>query len=119
MSNHFPFSIAALGLSAALAAPVLAQDHAGHGAAAAVGTAGSSDAQAVMTAGEITRVDARSGKLTIRHEAIANLDMPAMTMVFSLQEPQSAAGLQPGARVRFHAEEQGGALVITRLEPAH
>ncbi|WP_370682109.1 copper-binding protein [Comamonas sp. GB3 AK4-5] len=116
MPNSFTTFIAALGLSAVLAAPALAQEHghAGHGAPAAAPAAG-----AVMTAGEITRVDARSGKLTIRHETIANLDMPPMTMVFNLQDPQSATGLQPGARVRFHAEEQGGALVITRIEPAN
>ncbi|RGE45463.1 hypothetical protein DZC30_09430 [Comamonas testosteroni] len=103
-------------LSMTLAAPVFAQDHsahAGHGAAAA-----SSNAEAVMTAGEITRVDARTGKLTIRHEDIKNLDMPAMTMVFALADSAKPADFKAGDKVLFHAEDKDGTLIITRIQPA-
>ena len=106
-------------LSAALATPVLAQDHsghAGHGSSAPASTAVASDA--VMTAGEITRVDARNGKLSIRHEEIKNLDMPPMTMVFGLRNPSLAAQFKPGDKVLFHAEDNNGALTITRIQPA-
>ena len=71
-----------------------------------------------MTAGDITRVDARSGKLTIRHDDIQNLDMPAMTMVFSLKDPAQATQYKPGDKVRFHAEDNNGALLITRIKLA-
>ena len=124
-------SIAALGLSLALSAPAWAQDHsahAGHGAAAtaaaappaptATPAAAGSTADAVMAAGDITRVDARSGKLTIRHDDIQNLNMPAMTMVFSLKDPAQATQYKPGDKVRFHAEDNNGALLITRIELA-
>ena len=124
-------SIAALGLSLALSAPAWAQDHsahAGHGAAAtaaaappaptATPAAAGSTADAVMAAGDITRVDARSGKLTIRHDDIQNLNMPAMTMVFSLKDATQAAQYKPGDKVRFHAEDNNGALVITQIELA-
>ena len=124
-------SIAALGLSLALSAPAWAQDHsahAGHGAAAtaaaappaptATPAAAGSTADAVMTGGDITRVDARSGKLTIRHDDIQNLNMPAMTMVFSLKDPAQATQYKPGDKVRFHAEDNNGALVITQIELA-
>jgi Cu/Ag efflux protein CusF len=110
-------SFSTLLLSAALATPALAQDHsghAGHGSSAPVATAEASNA--VMTAGEITRVDARNGKLTIRHEEIKNLDMPAMTMVFGLKEPALAAQFKPGDKVLFHAEDNNGALTITRIQ---
>ena len=123
-------SIAALGLSLALSAPAWAQDHsahAGHGAAAtaaaappaptATPAAAGSTADAVMTAGDITRVDARSGKLTIRHEEIKNLDMPAMTMVFTLADSAQPASFKAGDKVLFHAEDQNGALIITRIQP--
>lgn len=112
--------LSAIALSAALAAiaaPAFAQDHsshAGHGAAPTA-SAASTDA---MTAGEITRVDARTGKLTIRHEEIKNLDMPAMTMVFGLKDSSQAASLKPGDKVLFHAEDDGGSLTITRIQPA-
>lgn len=106
-----------LALSAALATPAFAQDHSAHAdhstaVAAAPGT------EAVLTAGEVTRVDARSGKLTIRHEEIKNLDMPPMTMVFALAESAKPATIKAGDKVLFRAEEKEGALIITRIQPA-
>lgn len=109
--------ITALGL--ALAAPAMAQDHSSHGHhGSAPAAAASSGAEAVLTAGEVTRVDARSGKLTIRHEEIKNLDMPPMTMVFALAESAKPAAIKAGDKVLFHAEEKEGALIITRIQPA-
>ena len=72
----------------------------------------------VMTAGEVTRVDPRAGKLTIRHEEIKNLDMPAMTMVFALQDASQLKDIKPGDKLRFHVEERNGALTITKIERA-
>ena len=120
MKNTLCTSLAAFCL--ALAAPAFAQDHsahAGHGAApAATPAADTTSADAVMTAGEITRVDARSGKLTIRHEDIKNLNMPAMTMVFGLKDAAQAAPFKAGDKVRFHAVDNNGSLTITRIEAA-
>ena len=114
-------SLYALLLSAALTTPALAQghaDHTGHATASSAASAATTTAtDAVMTAGEITRVDARNGKLSIRHEEIKNLDMPAMTMVFGLKEPALAAQFKPGDKVLFHAEDNNGALTITRIQP--
>ena len=72
----------------------------------------------VMTAGEVTRVDPRAGKLTIRHEEIKNLDMPAMTMVFALQDASQLKDIKPGDKLRFHVEERNGALTITKIKRA-
>ena len=109
--------ITALGL--ALAAPAMAQDHSSHGHhGSAPAAAASSGAEAVLTAGEVTRVDARSGKLTIRHEEIKNLDMPPMTMVFALSGSARPASFKAGDKVLFHAEDKDGSLIITRIEPA-
>ena len=114
-------SLYTLLLSAALTTPALAQghaDHTGHATASSAASAATTTAtDAVMTAGEITRVDARNGKLSIRHEEIKNLDMPAMTMVFGLKEPALAAQFKPGDKVLFHAEDNNGALTITRIQP--
>ena len=113
-------SLYALLLSAALTTPALAQghaDHTGHATASSAASAATTTAtDAVMTAGEITRVDARKGKLSIRHEEIKNLDMPAMTMVFGLKDPALAAQFKPGDKVLFHAEDNNGALTITRIQ---
>ena len=118
--NKITTSLYTLLLSAALTTTVLAQghtDHTGHGSASSAASAPTTTAtDAVMTAGEITRVDARNGKLSIRHEEIKNLDMPAMTMVFGLNEPALAAQFKPGDKVLFHAEDNNGALTITRIQ---
>lgn len=115
--NHTLLSLlAALGLCAALAGPARAQDHfahADHGEAPAA-----ADQELMLTAGEVTRVDARGGKLTIRHEDIKNLDMPAMTMVFPLADPQQAAQFKPGDSIRFRAEQVNGVLTLMHVERA-
>ncbi|MFM4702517.1 copper-binding protein [Aeromonas bivalvium] len=70
----------------------------------------------VMTKGVITRLDEGSGKVGIRHEAIANLKMPPMTMVFVAANPALIKGLKVGDAVRFHAENQSGKLTLTALQ---
>lgn len=75
-------------------------------------------AASTMTAGEVRKVDVDQGKVTIKHDAIANLDMPAMTMVFRADKPELLKGLKAGDKVRFHAESAGGALVVTHIEAA-
>ncbi|WP_440892200.1 copper-binding protein [Aeromonas dhakensis] len=70
----------------------------------------------VMTKGVISRIDAANGKVGIKHEAIANLKMPAMTMVFLVADPALLKDLQVGDAVRFHAESPAGKLTVTALQ---
>lgn len=72
-------------------------------------------AAAGLTAGEIRKIDAAQGKVTIKHEAIQNLDMPAMTMVFRLASADLLAQAQVGDKVRFRAENKAGAMVVTEI----
>lgn len=65
--------------------------------------------------GEIRKVDATAGKLTVRHGPIGNLDMAAMTMVFRVKDPGMLAQVQTGDKVRFTAERLDGLLTITSL----
>ncbi|MDN5505927.1 MAG: copper-binding protein [Comamonas sp.] len=121
MRNLFHTTLAALSLGIALAAPASAQDHsahAGHGGMADASAAASTSPTDVLTAGEVTRVDARTGRLTIRHEEIKNLDMPPMTMVFALSDSAQSASFKAGDKVLFHAEDKDGSLIITRIQPA-
>lgn len=71
-----------------------------------------------MTSGEVRKIDADQGKLTLRHEAIGNLDMPPMTMVFRVEKPELLKDLKPGDKVQFRAESQSGALVVTHIQKA-
>lgn len=69
-----------------------------------------------MTKGIISRIDEASGKVGIKHEAIDNLKMPPMTMVFLLADPALTKGLKVGDEVRFHAENPAGKLTVTQLQ---
>ncbi|MFM4775338.1 copper-binding protein [Aeromonas veronii] len=77
----------------------------------------SEQAAMVMTKGVITRLDEGSGKVGIKHEAIDNLKMPAMTMVFRVADPALLKDLKVGDAVLFHAENPGGKLTITQIQP--
>ena len=106
-------SASALGLLLATH-PAAAQnpaDHSSHATPVASVAAG-----AALTEGVITRVDARSGKLTIRHGEIANLGMPPMTMVFRVADPALLKDLKVGDAVRFHAENPAGKLTVTAIQ---
>ena len=65
--------------------------------------------------GQIRKIDAAAGKLTIRHGEIANLQMPAMTMVFRAA-PEILGQVREGEQVRFTAERIDGTLTVTSLE---
>jgi Cu(I)/Ag(I) efflux system protein CusF len=71
-----------------------------------------------MTDGEVRKVDPEQGKITLRHGPIRHLEMPGMTMVFKVSDPKLMATLKEGDKVRFAAERVGGAITVTRLEPA-
>ena len=69
-----------------------------------------------MTKGVISRIDAPNGKVGIKHEAIENLKMPPMNMVFLLADPALLKDLKVGDAVLFHAENPGGKLTVTQLQ---
>jgi Cu/Ag efflux protein CusF len=71
-----------------------------------------------MTEGEVRKVDMSTRKITIRHGAIKNLDMPGMTMVFQIRNPALFDAVKAGDKVRFRAEMAGAAMVVTAIEPA-
>jgi Cu/Ag efflux protein CusF len=69
-----------------------------------------------MSEGEVRRVDKTTSRLTLRHGALDNLDMPAMTMVFRVRDPAWLGKLNVGDKVRFVAERVDGNLTVTALE---
>jgi Cu(I)/Ag(I) efflux system protein CusF len=94
-----------------LALPVLA-------AALLVPAIASAQAVAPLTEGEVRKVDQEAGKLTIRHGDIKHLDMPAMTMVFTVKDKSMLAAVKPGDKIRFAAVKEGGKLFVTEMQPA-
>ena len=65
--------------------------------------------------GEIRKVDAQAGKLTIRHGPIGNLDMGAMTMIFRVRDPAMLTQVQAGDKVQFTVDRIDGLLTVTSL----
>lgn len=72
-------------------------------------------AESEMTSGEVRRVDAVQGKITIRHGEIRNLGMPPMTMVFRVRSTSLLDGIERGERVLFWAVEEDGEFVIEEM----
>ena len=73
-------------------------------------------APADMAEAEIRKVDRDARKLTLKHGPIKNLDMPPMTMVFQVRDPKMLDNLKAGDKVRFSADQQQGAYVVTAVE---
>lgn len=71
-----------------------------------------------MTQGEVRKVDKDARKITIKHEPLQNLDMPAMTMVFQIKDPALLDRVKAGDKVRFRAEKIDGTYAVTKIEPA-
>ena len=66
--------------------------------------------------GEVRRLDRDAGKITLKHGAIADLDLPAMTLVY-LIEPVLLEGLNAGDSVRFTARRsESGEYLIIRIK---
>jgi Cu(I)/Ag(I) efflux system protein CusF len=72
-------------------------------------------AQDAMTDGEVTKLNKPEGKITIKHEPIDSLGMPAMTMVFRVSDPTMLDQVAPGDRIRFVVEKIGGLLTLTEV----
>lgn len=66
--------------------------------------------------GTVKKVNPDTGKVTISHGPLPNLDMPPMTMVFRVKDPAWLERMKPGDRIRFQVEKQNGALVVTGFQ---
>lgn len=71
-----------------------------------------------LAEGEIRKIDPDTGKVTLKHGQISTLNMPPMTMVFTVSDKALLNGLKVGDKVRFAAAEEGGRFVVTQLEAA-
>ena len=71
-----------------------------------------------MIAGEVRKVDKSAAKITLKHEEMKHLDMPAMTMVFQVSDKALLDKVKAGDKVRFSADKVGGQFTVTAIEPA-
>ena len=114
----------AISLIAALAAGIAAAQTAAPAtpvAAPAAATAAPAPAAKDMADAEIRKIDKDAKKITLKHGPIKSLDMPGMTMVFQVRDAallEKLAKLNVGDKIKFSAEQQQGAYVVTGAEKA-
>jgi Cu(I)/Ag(I) efflux system protein CusF len=77
----------------------------------------SHDKSAQFAEGEVRKVDKETGKITLKHGPIANLEMPAMSMVFQVKDPALLDQVKAGDKIRFQAEKTGTQYTVTHIEP--
>jgi Cu(I)/Ag(I) efflux system protein CusF len=74
-------------------------------------------AQAALTDGQVTKVDASAGKITIKHGPMKKFDMEdGMTMVYRVQDPAMLTTVKAGDNVRFDAEHVNGQFIVTKIQ---
>ncbi|ACP22281.1 putative exported protein (plasmid) [Sinorhizobium fredii NGR234] len=71
---------------------------------------------AEFTKGTVKKVDAKTKKVTLIHEELKSLEMPAMTMVFRVQDDAILEKLKEGANIEFVAERVNGKLTVTQVK---
>lgn len=84
-------------------------------AALVLGLAGHAFA-AEYTKGEVTKVDVKQKKITIKHEPLVNLDMPAMTMVFVVAADAMLEKVKPGQAIEFVADRVNGRITVVEIK---
>jgi Cu/Ag efflux protein CusF len=65
---------------------------------------------------EVRRLDTRANTLSLRHEEIPNLDMPPMTMVFQVSDPNLLEGITAGDRIWVTVDQIDGAYTVQSVE---
>lgn len=68
--------------------------------------------------GVANKINARSGKVNITHEAIDSMNWPKMTMDFSVQNKAELEAIKPGMPVDFELTQKGKGYTITNIKPA-
>ena len=70
-----------------------------------------------LTVGKVRKVDLEQGDLTIMHEALENLEMPGLTMVFKATDGNFLKGVKQGDKILFRAAKGDAGFMVVRLEP--
>ncbi|MDP1650017.1 MAG: copper-binding protein [Rubrivivax sp.] len=99
-----------------LTAPAIAQqaadDHAAHHPAATTTATTAAD----LADAEVRKVDKDAAKVTLKHGEIKSLDMPPMTMVFSVRDKAMLDSVKAGDKVRFRVVNDAGKYTVTELQ---
>jgi Cu(I)/Ag(I) efflux system protein CusF len=67
---------------------------------------------------KVEKVDESANKVTLDHAAIPGLDMPALTMVYKVQDSKMLKSVKTGDKVKFNIERINGQLTVTKIDKA-
>lgn len=74
-------------------------------------------AQSATATGEVKKIDAGAGKISIRHEPIKKFDMDdSMTMVYRVKDPAMLKAVKVGDKIKFDADRADGKFTVTKIE---
>lgn len=77
------------------------------------------DTQVHRGQGTVTEVDAKAGKIGIKHAPIQSLGWPAMTMDFKVADKAALKQIKTGRPIAFEMRAAGqGQYLITKITPA-
>ena len=82
----------------------------------AAGPPGIALAQTAPVDGQVTKINAKENKITLRHGPIKNLDMDSMTMVFVVKDPAMLKQVKVGDKVKFEADRVNGRLTVVKMQ---
>lgn len=94
-----------LGLTTEMAGNMSDMDHSGHG----------ESGMAMDATGVVKQIKEEEGKVKIKHGPVDRLGMPAMTMVFKVEDMTMLENIEKGQRVGFTVENSSGGFLITHL----
>ena len=71
-----------------------------------------------LTAGRIVAVDAKDGRLTVKHRGVQRFYLEPGTYIFHVEDRALLTGLTPGDKIKFDVAREGKSYTITRIENA-
>ena len=73
--------------------------------------------QTAQGTGVVEAVDTAKGTVTIKHQAIASIQWPAMTMTFKADPPSLLKDVKVGEKVNFTLHPEGANSTVTAIVP--
>lgn len=116
--KNFPATIAVIGLASALSLPVHAagNDMSKMNVPMNASTPKkASDTDQALANAEVIKVDAATSMITLKHEKLANIGMPAMTMAYKTKDASILGMAHQGDKVKVRVENIDGMPTIVTL----
>ncbi len=87
-----------------------------HNNHASTGAKPAAAASAILTDGEVRKIDKAAGKVTLKHGPMPKFDMPPMTMAYHVKDKSMLDHLKPGDKIKFDMDGVGGEFTVLRIE---